>query len=123
MTAPASATGPCPGALRPLASRWLSPVRLRLLAPVPAGRRLVLGVPDALEWRRRGSEVAFTPWPAYRRVYLIAIVGLAFVILGGPLGFAIVRRRAREAAAAQPPAGSTVGPGERELEADPARSR
>jgi hypothetical protein len=94
MTVPENAAGRCPGDLRPLASRLASPVRLELLAPVPTGRRLVLGVPDAFDWRRSGREVRFTPWPAYRRVYLIAIGGWALVMFSGLVALVLVRRRA-----------------------------
>ncbi len=94
MTAPEGSAGRCPAGLQPLPSRLVSPVRLRLLAPVPAGRQLVLGLPDASKWRRVGDDVVFTPWPSYRRVYLIAIGGLALVALSGAVAFVVVRRRA-----------------------------
>jgi hypothetical protein len=83
MSAPAGAKRSCPTGLEPLASRRTSPVRLQLLAPVPPGRRLVLGLPDSFAWSRHGNTVAFGPWPSYRRVYLWAIAGLALVILSG----------------------------------------
>lgn len=98
MTAPAGAIGSCPSGLEPLASRRLSPVRLKLLSPVPPGRRLVLGLPDAFDWHRRGNTVEFGPWPSYRRVYVWGVAGLALVLLSG-LGAlaatALTRRRAR----------------------------
>jgi hypothetical protein len=95
MTVPATATGPCPRGLVPLAFRRLSPVRLELLAPVPAGRRLVLGVPDAFSWHREGDKVAFSPWPDYRRVYIWALGGLALVVVTGLLMLVRERRRPR----------------------------
>jgi hypothetical protein len=107
MSAPATATGPCPTGLRPLASRWISPVRLQLLAHVPPGRRLVLGVPDAFDWHRKGNVVAFGPWPAYRRVYLWAIGGLVVVVLTGLWLLVRARRRSR------PPRRAPSGTGSR----------
>jgi hypothetical protein len=92
MTAPAGARGPCPGGLAPLRSRLASRVRLQLLAPVPAGRRLVLGLPDAESWRQHGAAVTFTPWPAYRRVYLAAGGGWLLVLVAG-VAFVVRRRR------------------------------
>jgi len=91
MTAPAAATGRCPTGLRPLASRQASPVRVELLAPVPPGRRLVLGLPDAFDWRRSGNQVLFTPWPSYRRVYIVAIAGWLVVVLAGALALVLTR--------------------------------
>ena len=93
MTAPAGAGGSCPQGLQPLPARLVSPVRLHLLATVPAGRRLVLGLPDAPKWRRVGDDVVFTPWPSYRRVYLIAIGGFVLVVVAGVVAFVVVRRR------------------------------
>ena len=83
MTAPVATGGGCPTGLEPLRSKRLSPVRLELLAPVPAGRRLVLGLPDAFAWTRRGNTISFGPWPSYRRVYIWGFGGLALVILSG----------------------------------------
>jgi hypothetical protein len=83
MTAPADAISPCPAGLRPLASRRTSPVGLKLLAAVPPGRRLVLGLPDAFDWHRLGSTVSFGPWAAYARIYLVAIGGMLLVLVSG----------------------------------------
>lgn len=107
MTAPAGALGPCPAGLRPLASRRTSPVGLKLLAPVPPGRRLVLGLPDAFAWHRHGSTVSFGPWPSYARVYLVALGGMLLVLLSGLV--LLVR--------------SSVSPRSRPPDGRPARSR
>jgi hypothetical protein len=92
MTAPTGATGACPAGLRPLSSRLTSPVHLRLLTAVPAGRRLVLGLPDAFEWNRVGSQVSYSKWPSYRRVYIGAAAGWLLVVASG-IGAMTVRRR------------------------------
>jgi hypothetical protein len=53
----------------------------------------VLGLPDASKWRRVGDDVVFTPWPSYRRVYLIAIGGAVVLLVSGLVVFVVVRRR------------------------------
>jgi hypothetical protein len=93
MTAPATSGGPCPVGLSPLSSHLISPVRLRLLAPVVPGRRLVLGLPDADQWKRTGNDVVFRAWPRYRTVYIVAAAGWLVVLSGGIAVFLLGRRR------------------------------
>lgn len=93
MSARTSGAGRCPQGLTPLPSRRASPVRLELHAAVPPGRSLVLGLPDAFAWHRERAAVLFGPWPAYRRVYLWAIGGMALVLLSGLV--AALKRKGR----------------------------
>ena len=93
MTAPAAEGGPCPAGIRPLPSRWDSRVHLHLQAPVPPGRRLLLGVPEPQRWSRAGADITFTRWPAYRRIYVAGIAGWLVVL--GVAGFSVARARRR----------------------------
>jgi hypothetical protein len=90
MTAPAGTHGDCPEGLRPLAAERAGPAYLRLAAPVPVGRRLVLGVPAASAWSVHGARAEFSRWPAYRRIYIAGAAGWS-VVLG--TGAVVLRRR------------------------------
>jgi hypothetical protein len=101
MTVAAGTGGRCPRGLRPLPSRRTSTTTLRLDAPVPAGRRLVLGLPEARRWRVDGAAARYGPWSAYRRIYALAGTGL-ILLLGGAAWRLRADRRRRSPSANRP---------------------